>query len=129
MRQATEPLFHIARHADWLTAGDAYVPNSFNEDGFVHCATRSQILRIAKERFAGRSDLILLVVDPSRVKAEVRFENPEGGSELFPHIYGPIERSAVVTVEALSPGSDGTFKLPNIAAPDSSDATTTQPVA
>jgi uncharacterized protein (DUF952 family) len=122
MRQATEPLFHIARQADWVNAGDTYVPSSFDDDGFIHCATRSQVLRIANERFGGRCDLIVLVIDPRRVPAEIRLENLEGGSELFPHIYGPLERSAVVAVETFSPGSDGTFELPNIAVSESSDA-------
>lgn len=59
--------------------------------------------------FRGRSDLLLLAIDSNRVDATIRYENLLGGAELFPHIYGPLERSAVVAAERLLPRSDGTF--------------------
>jgi uncharacterized protein (DUF952 family) len=129
MRPVPEPLFHIAERADWASARDAYLPSGFGDDGFVHCSTQAQVLRIANERFAGRSDLILLLIDPSRVEAEIRFENLRGGTELFPHIYGPVECSAVIAVEQLVPGGDGRFNVQSIEETLASEARATRPVA
>lgn len=52
--------------------------------------------------FSGVRGLMLLEIDLDRVPAEVRWENLEGGSELFPHLYGPLPAAAVISVQALS---------------------------
>jgi uncharacterized protein (DUF952 family) len=44
---------------------------------------------------------VLLHIDPARLQAPVRYENLEGGRELFPHVYGPVPVSAVVDVTPL----------------------------
>ncbi len=71
--------------------------------------------------FSGRRDLVLLFVDDRRTTAEVRHESSadaqhggaeRGEAELFPHLYGPLNLDAVVAVEPLRPGSDGTFTAP-----------------
>ena len=55
---------------------------------------------------------MLLCIDTDKVTAEIRYENLEGGRELFPHIYGEINTDAVVQVEEFEPGSQGYFALP-----------------
>ena len=67
---------------------------------------------VANQRFRGRQDLILLRIDPARLTAEVRYENLEGGTQLFPHVYGPIPVTAVVNVAPFLPSPDGTFTAP-----------------
>jgi uncharacterized protein (DUF952 family) len=62
--------------------------------------------------FKGRRDLVLLCVDSKKVHAEVRHENLEGGTDLFPHIYGALAVSAVVAVHPFPPLADGSFELP-----------------
>ena len=52
----------------------------------------------------GPHDLVVLVVDPDRLTAPVRFEAMEPGGEEFPHVYGPIPVDAVVDVEPWAPG-------------------------
>ncbi len=40
---------------------------------------------------------MLLAVDPRRLTARLRWEAPHPGSEeRFPHLYGPLEVSAVI---------------------------------
>jgi uncharacterized protein (DUF952 family) len=63
--------------------------------------------------------LVLLVIDPSKLEAELKWEPPaepeptharEG--ELFPHIYGPLNLDAVQEILAFEPDKDGKFTLP-----------------
>ena len=57
---------------------------------------------------------MLLHVDEAAVGAEVRRENLEGGTTLFPHIYGPLPVRAVMDVTPMTPSPDGTFELSEV---------------
>jgi uncharacterized protein (DUF952 family) len=98
-------------------ATTAYRPAGFEEDGFIHCSTASQVMRVAQGLFRGRRDLVLVRIDPDVLESEVRMENLEGGGELFPHIYGELDLSAVTGVEALIVGPDGEFLTPTLLLP------------
>lgn len=67
---------------------------------------------MANARFAGAADLVLLCVAPDRLRAPLRYEVGDTGSdELFPHLYGPLNADAVVRALPFAEGSDG-FALP-----------------
>ena len=105
-------LLHITTEEAWaeaITQG-AYRADSLASEGFIHCSTPSQVIWVANNRFRGRTDLILLHIDPSKIEAEIRYENLEGGRELFPHVYGPIPVAAIVEVTPLRPSLDGSFR-------------------
>ena len=100
---------HIATAVDWGRRTDVYVPDGWRAEGFVHCSTDEQVVRVANHLFAGRQDLVLLHIDPSGLTALVVWEDGEGSGEDFPHVYGAIETAAVVTAEPFAARSDGTF--------------------
>ena len=106
-------IFHIALRETWASrAGGSYSPEMFVVDGFVHCSTEDQVVKVADIRFRGQKGLVLLCIDTDKVTAEIRYENLEGGQELFPHIYGEINTDAVVRVAEFEPGAEGYFALP-----------------
>ena len=106
-------IFHIARSDAWAScAGGSYSPEMFPVDGFVHCSTEGQVVKVADIRCRGQKGLVLLCIDTDNVTAEIRYENLEGGRELFPHIYGEINTDAVVRVAEFEPGAEGYFTLP-----------------
>jgi uncharacterized protein (DUF952 family) len=104
-------IFHIASAAAWKAARAAgsYAPESLATEGFIHCSTAEQFIWVANQRFVGRTDLVLLHIDPAKLAADVVYENLEGGTRLFPHVYGPIPLGAVILVSPLMPGPDGRF--------------------
>src|SRR5262249_37511683 len=85
-------IFHLTFTADWeagVTAGEYRLSTrgrSLDEVGFIHCSFENQVNRVAASLFAGTLELVLLTIDPARVRAEIRHENLDGGDELFPHI-------------------------------------------
>jgi uncharacterized protein (DUF952 family) len=94
---------------------------SLDTDGFIHCSTATQVVRVANFLFRGQHGLVLLVIDPSRLKAGLKWEPPVHpghekdapvSDDLFPHIYGPINTDAVTDVVSFEPGPDGLFSLP-----------------
>jgi uncharacterized protein (DUF952 family) len=106
------PIFHLIARDDWAAAqaAGAYAPPSLEAEGFIHFSTREQLLRSAARFYAGRDDLMVLVVDEQRVGPPVRYEPAHG--ELFPHVYGALNLDAVE--EALPLRRDGdAFVMPD----------------
>ena len=90
----------------------SYVAAGCEADGFIHLSTREQVVRVANARFAGAGGLVLLCVAPDRLRAPLRYEVGDPGStELFPHLYGPLNADAVVRALPFAEGPDG-FALP-----------------
>lgn len=113
-----ESIYHLAVEAEWFEAIESGRPysrstlgKSLADEGFIHCSLASQVGTIADVVYRGRSDVMLLVIEPSLVPVEVRMENTEGGDDLFPHIYGELPLAAVVRAESVIPKDDGTFDL------------------
>ena len=106
-------IFHIAENQLWNESKtkQSYRPRMFSVEGFIHCSTPAQVLQVANTRFRGREDLLLLSIDTDLVDAEVRYENLEGGEELFPHIYGELPIAAVVRAVEFKPQADGSFEI------------------
>lgn len=107
-------IYHIVPRSEWQSQGDqmVYSPKSLGDEGFIHCSQLSQLLGSASRYFKGRGDLLVLAVDPNRVIPTIVFENAREGDEPFPHIYGPLNRNAVVGIHHLEAQADGEFSLP-----------------
>lgn len=96
-------LLHVTTAAEWAAARvrGRHEPPSLAAEGFVHCSLPDQLPGVLARFFEGQTGLVVLEIDPDRLAAEVRHENTEGGTERFPHVYGPIEVAAVVGVRSL----------------------------
>lgn len=107
-------IYHITTQALWHKAvqNGFYLPKAYVKDGFIHCSNKEQVVVVANRFYAGQSDLLLLAIDIEKVAAEIVHENLEGGTELFPHLYGRLETSSVDSVAPLLPDSSGKFEFP-----------------
>ena len=111
-------LLHIITLADWEVAkvnGELTNP-SLATEGFIHCSYANQVLTPANERYGGRDDLHLLVIDPDAVIPDVVVEDSYGSGTAFPHIYGPLNVDAVLSVLPFPRAGSGHFEtVPEIA--------------
>lgn len=90
-------------------AATEIAPASLAAEGFIHAsADEAQVIGVANRLYANAGDLAALVIDESRVRAEIKREAASNG-ERYPHIYGPLERRAVVGVRRLRRDPDGRF--------------------
>jgi uncharacterized protein (DUF952 family) len=107
-------IFHIAQKADWILAPGAgtYAAASLATEGFIHCSTATQVLATANRLFRARRELVLLHIDAGKVNAEIRYENLEGGAELYPHVYGALAIDCITAAHEFAPRGDGTFEMP-----------------
>ncbi|WP_102142572.1 DUF952 domain-containing protein [Mycobacterium hubeiense] len=108
------PLVHLCSADEWRLAQDRgeHRPDSLDADGFVHLSTPEQVHLPANRLFAGRTDLVLLHIDRTRLSAPLRWEpgvptDPAG--MVFPHLYGPLPVAAVISATPYRPGADGGF--------------------
>jgi uncharacterized protein (DUF952 family) len=111
----TGHIFHITSRASWSAAhgSGAYSADSLAGEGFIHCSTEEQILRVANAFYSNQHGLVILMIDLSKLKPAVRWEaGTDKPDELFPHIYGPLNLEAVACVFDFEPGVDGKFHLP-----------------
>ncbi len=85
-----------------------YLPVDYEREGFIHTTkTPWRVAEIAnKHRKSDPRPFVLLAVDLDRVTAPWRYD---AAGEDFPHIYGPINREAIVKVEPFPRAADGTF--------------------
>ena len=107
-------LVHLAERDVWEScrASGPYLPTEFNRDGFIHLSGLHQVLTPANRFYAGRDDLVALVVDAHLVSNALVWEPGTGTQEYFPHLYGALGADAVLGEIPFPPESDGSFLLP-----------------
>jgi uncharacterized protein (DUF952 family) len=113
---------------DWEAAGGTVTPDRAAPpdrgptEPFLHLCTAEQLAGVLERYFAGRTDLVVLSIDETRLDAPLRWEpgvEPRSGGshptpgaattghELFPHLYGSLALDAVVAVSR--PPAEGTY--------------------
>ena len=107
-------LLHLCTTDEWEQAREAGErrPPSLDGEGFVHLSAPEQVHLPANRLFAGRSDMVVLRLDPNLLGAPVRWETgvaTDPAAMTFPHLYGPLPVTAVTSVTAYVPDADGRF--------------------
>ncbi|WP_075764506.1 DUF952 domain-containing protein [Photobacterium proteolyticum] len=107
-------LYHLIDYnsLNQLRSNPSYEPESLQQEGFVHLAYDHQLPFIINHFFKGASGIHLLEIAPSLLHAEVVDEAPAGiedDGELYPHLYGALNASAVQRLYALSIDGEGGF--------------------
>jgi uncharacterized protein (DUF952 family) len=92
-------IYHVTTEKEWSVYynKDHYAPMAYEKEGFVHNCHLHQLNGVLDRYFAGRTDLLLLLIDDEKLVSPVRHETGTG-NELFPHIYGTINKAAILKV-------------------------------
>ena len=93
-------IFHIASDQDinsYQTRGE-YRCASLDLEGFIHCCDRDQLASVVNRYYQHVDHLQLMLLDPDKLTHPLIRENTVGGSELFPHVYGVINKEAVTDI-------------------------------
>jgi uncharacterized protein (DUF952 family) len=94
-------IYHLIAKSAWerQPPGD-YRAASLASEGFIHCSNHDQVARVANLFYAAQKEMLVLCIAPELLTSPLRDEDI-GTGECFPHVYGPIDRSAVVEVKVL----------------------------
>ena len=88
-----------------------YLPRDFTRDGFIHCTDGAEeMARTANRYYQSNSEPhYYLYIDKARVRAPIRYED---AAKIYPHIYGALNRDAIIAVRPAKRNPDGTFWPP-----------------
>ena len=103
-------LYHLVPRAEFeqQAADTDYVTDSLAAEGFIHLsATPEAVTWVANAFYRDVADLVVLRLDEIRLAAPVRYDQTPDG--IFPHLYGPLNRDAIVTVEPMLRDQHGRF--------------------
>src|SRR5919107_3223190 len=103
-------VYHLVPREEY-EAGDPradYAPAAFADEGFIHLTDGADELAVVGNRYyrADGRPYVALHVDLARVRAPIRYEDPR---RVYPHVYGPLNRDAIVAVVGVPRLPDGTF--------------------
>ena len=119
-------IFHVATLADWQRAKPVgtYTTSTYGASladvGFLHAARADQVPTVV-ERFYADVDEPILVLEIDTDLLDVPWQEDEVDGDTFPHIYGPLNTSAVVGFHSASravqePPAVSTPPVPAVAA-------------
>lgn len=92
-------IYHIVLPEAWENfAGAEYEAESLASEGFIHCSFADQLDAVLKRYYAGREEVTILEIEPTKLESRLVIE-PSTGGEEYPHIYGTINRDAIIGTE------------------------------
>jgi uncharacterized protein (DUF952 family) len=104
--------WHLVPADEWAaTSADMpYLPAAFPQDGFIHTTHPAEEVAAAGTRYY-REDArpyLAVLIDLRLLSSPWRYD----GDRRFPHIYGPLNRDAVIAVHPAPRAPDGAFLPP-----------------
>jgi uncharacterized protein (DUF952 family) len=109
-------IFKICSATAWREAERQGVYRGSSDDirdGFIHFSTASQVGETARKHFSGQTGLLLVAVNSGALGDTLRWERSRN-DELFPHLYGELDLSAVTAVRPIRTLSGGSHEIPEL---------------
>ena len=90
-------IYHIVLPEVWeiFKAEKFYEAASLKTEGFIHCSYSEQLETVLKRYYKNEKQVLILSVDANLLTSKLIAE-PSTNGEIYPHIYGRINRTAIV---------------------------------
>jgi uncharacterized protein (DUF952 family) len=92
-------IYHIVLPEIWESFADKdfYEAESLHTEGFIHCSYAKQLDAVFGRYYKNEKKVLILSINPDLLTSELIAE-PSTGGEIYPHIYGQINKTAIVAV-------------------------------
>lgn len=91
-------IYHIVLPDTWAEFDtQLYRHPSLDAEGFIHCSFAQQLDAVIDRYYKNEREVVVLEIDSERLMSRV-INEPSTASEIYPHIYGPINRDAIKTI-------------------------------
>ena len=91
-------IYHIVLPDIWAAFDtELYKHASLDAEGFIHCSFADQLDAVIERYYSGESSVVVLEIESEKLMSRM-IKEPSTNNEIYPHIYGPINRDAIVSV-------------------------------
>ena len=88
-------IYHIVLPEAWAVFdSDLYRATSLATEGFIHCSFAGQLDAVIERYYSGADSIIVLEIETEKLMSRV-LKEASTNNEIYPHIYGPINRDAI----------------------------------
>lgn len=105
-----KPLFfyHIVTPIQWkqFEGKNYYESPSLQTEGFIHGSTAEQLEVSIDLYYKEEPEVWVLKIESSKLQSELKYEPASSRNGFFPHIYGPLNKDAIVEIYKIKPGND-----------------------
>jgi len=93
-------IYHIVLPEVWekFKNEKCYEAESLPIEGFIHCSFAEQIETVLNRYYKGTKKVLLLEIETEKLTSPL-INEPSTGGEIYPHIYGKINKEAVTKTE------------------------------
>ncbi len=98
-RVVTEKIYHITTEQALEAMQDSgeLLSDSLENEGFIHCSEVWQLPGVMERFFKGVDGLKIVEINPSKLTSKHIYEKAADTEDWFPHVYGAINKDAVVS--------------------------------
>jgi uncharacterized protein (DUF952 family) len=102
-------IYHLTTPALWKQFAffDFYEAPSLQDEGFIHASKAHQLQETANRYFDNEPEVVLLKIDTTLLAAALVYEEAPKRKEEFPHIYGKLNKDAILDVKHITRGKNG----------------------
>ncbi len=95
-------IYHIVTPEVWeaFKDKDSYEAESLTTEGFIHCSFAAQLDGVLQRYYKDAGKVLILTLETEKLTSNLVNE-PSTNNEIYPHIYGKINRDAIVKVEEI----------------------------
>ncbi|MDZ7900118.1 MAG: DUF952 domain-containing protein [Arcicella sp.] len=106
-------VYHLVSPEWWDTFADKdyYESETLEQEKFLHFSTREQVNGTLANYFKGVQRIFLLHIDTTKLTSELVFEDLFGINIDFPHLYGRLNKDAVLKVQELLADENGVVAI------------------
>lgn len=92
-------IYHVVLPEVWqkFVDEDLYEAESLRTEGFIHCSFAGQVDDVLQRYYSGEETVLILELETGNLSSRL-IEEPSTNNEIYPHIYGPIDRDAIVGI-------------------------------
>lgn len=91
-------IYHIVLPEIWAAFDvDLYKAPSLETEGFIHCSFAEQLDGVIERYYSDKDRIVVLEIESERLMSRM-IKEPSTNNAVYPHIYGPINRDAIVSV-------------------------------
>lgn len=93
-------IYHIVLPEVWEDFKDknSYKAESLETEGFIHCSFAEQLEGVLERYYKGVENVLILEIETDKLTSKLVNE-PSTNGEIYPHIYGEINKDAIVEVK------------------------------